>query len=107
MQYRTNTFSINLRTKVHVDCFTCFYDTIYYIYFIFSRSERSCTQVKVSNFLYRAEPLIFEKHLPHWHGYDLYLDETGKIEDGGVDDDAVKVWRPGGNEERKKSSRGP
>ena len=39
----------------------------------------------------RAELLIFEKHSPHCRRFDLHQDGTEKIEDAGVDDDAVKI----------------
>jgi len=42
-------------------CFTCFYNTIYYIYYLFSRSKSPCTHVKISNFLY---PNLCYKAIP-------------------------------------------
>jgi len=35
-------------------CFACFYNSIYYIYFLFFRSQSLCTHVKISNFLHRS-----------------------------------------------------
>ena len=56
VQYRTNTFSLNPPTKSHVDTYTLlfclFFNTIYQIYYLFSRSKSPCAHVKIFEFLH-------------------------------------------------------